>query len=663
MRIAPSSRALSLVPLILLTLLIGCSGSESEIVADTDLAPARLTREPCRDQSPQRRALFGDLHVHTSYSMDAYLFETRTTPLDAYRFAIGEEIRVAPLDSAGRPTRRQSIDRPLDFAAVTDHAENIANVALCTRPNSPVFDSESCRVYRGDEFEMNSMSLLDLVHFVKKRILAAEHDEVCGVDGRVCRDAIKGPWHDIQMAAEKYYDRSEDCSFTTFVAYEYSLSPNLSKVHRNILFKNEVTLPTPIHALEEPEPLIMLTRLRDECVDGIEGCDALSIPHNSNLSDGRMFRTEYPGAMNEIQEARFARLRSQMEPVIEIMQVKGDSECRNGLSGVNGVDELCGFEKMREMTSPPAPDCEGEIGSGALIGKGCVDRNDFARFALIAGLAEEERIGVNPFQFGFGGSTDEHSGTMGDVAEWKFGKSGSGAAARPNTNPGGLFAVYAEENSRDSIFEALRRREAFGTSGPRIEPRFFAGWELDADLCDDPNAIARADAAGVPMGNVLPPHNEASTNSPAFFVSALRDAGTPDHPGGKLERIQIIKGWVGEGGTYEQRVFDAAGQKADAADLDLGTCQPSGAGADSLCQVWRDPDFDPNQRAVYYSRVLEMPSCRWTQLRCVESDSESRPASCDDPKIPKTIRERAWTSPIWVSPPAPTTGLVSLEIH
>ncbi|MDC1295798.1 DUF3604 domain-containing protein, partial [Myxococcota bacterium] len=415
-------------------------------------------------------------------------------------------------------------------------------------------------------------------------------------------------------------------------------------------FKTEIALPRPIHALEEPDPLVMLTRLRDECVDGLEGCDVVSIPHNSNLSDGRMFRAEYPGTMNELQEARFARLRAEMEPVVEIMQIKGDSECRNGLIGVTGVDEECGFEKMRGMTSSPPPDCDGEIGSGALVGKGCVDRNDFARFALIAGLAEEERIGVNPFQFGFGASTDEHDGTMGNVGEWSYGEVGSNEARRTNTNPGGLFAVYAEENSRGAIFDALQRRETFGTSGPRITPRFYGGWGFDPNLCSDQDAIASADTSGVPMGGVLTTGEASQGGSPEFFVAASRDVGTTTHPGGKLERIQIVKGWLGEEGTYEHRVYDVAGSPAPTEALDLNTCEPNGVGADSLCSIWRDPDFDPNQRAVYYSRVLEVPSCRWTQRRCIENDSANRPAHCADSNLPKTVRERAWTSPIWYSP-------------
>lgn len=618
-------------------------------------APTPRDRAPCADRTPTRRALFGDLHVHTARSMDAYVFDTRSSPSDAYRFAKGEEVLLAPLDAEGRPTRRHRIDRPLDFAAVTDHAENFGQVSLCTTPGSPVYDTESCALYRGEGVAFAPGDFLATVRLVSMRSLAADTDEVCGEHGRRCRDAIDDYWQEVQRAAETHYDRSADCAFTTFVAYEYSFSPSLSKVHRNVIFRNEIVLDRPIHALEEPEPLTMLRRLRDACNDGKPGCEALAIPHNPNLSDGRMFRTEYPGTMNVQQEARAARMRAAMEPVVEMMQAKGDSECRNGLVGVGGpVDELCGFEKMRSIAVPDPPDCEGGIGAGSLIGRGCVDRNDFVRTALVAGLEEEARIGANPFAFGFIASTDDHDGTMGDVREDDLPELGGRLASRPNTNPGGLAGVWAEENARDAIFDALQRRETFGTSGPRIEPRLFAGPALDADLCERPDAIESAYATGVPMGGEL---SLAAGEAPRFFVTAARDPGSEDLPSNRLERIQIVKAWLGEGGVYEQRVYDVAGEaipeEAVSVDPDAeDTCDPVPAGHATLCAVWQDPGFDPGRPAVYYARVLEAPSCRWSTRLCLDTPEAERPAFCGDPSVPTTIRERAWTSPIQVRPKA-----------
>jgi len=643
-------------PLALLASGCGETGSTPQAGATpVASAPSLRTRASCRDHAPTKRAFFGDLHVHTTRSMDAYLFDTRTTPDDAYRYAKGETIRIAPLDADGQGTLPQQIDRPLDFAAVTDHAENFGPVSLCTRPDSPVYDTQSCHTYRGEGFGETPTDFLETVAFVRRRILAIDDDEVCGAGGRRCRDAVDDFWAETQRAAETHYDRSARCAFTTFVAYEYSLSPELSKIHRNVVFRNEIALDRPIHAIDEPEPLTMLRRLRDECNDGRVGCEALAIPHNPNLSDGRMFRAEYPGTLNPRQETRAARLRAEMEPLVEIMQVKGDSECRNGLLGVGGaVDELCQFEKMRSIAAPEPPDCDGEPGAGALAGGGCVDRNDYVRTALVAGLAEEARIGANPFEFGFIASTDAHDGTMGNVAEWGTMAEGRSGPVRVSTNPGGLAGVWAEENARDALFDALRRRETFGTSGPRIEPRLFAGWDLDEDLCEATNRIERAYAGGVPMGGEL--NAAEGAGSPRFLLAAQRDPGTRAHPGQRLERLQIVKGWVGEDGVFEQRVTDVAGTKIADEVLSTKTCAPPEQGRDALCSVWTDPDFDPSQAAVYYARVVETPSCRWSTRLCNTLPQAERPAHCEDASVPKRVRERAWTSPIWVRPATPSAN-------
>ena len=222
---------------------------------DADVrASGEVARTLCADAVPTRRALFGDLHVHTALSIDAYLFNARTTPSDAYRFSKGETIRIAPLDVEGRGTNAQTIDRPLDFAAVTDHAENFGPVSLCTRPDSPTWDTPSCRFFRGDGDTAQPRSLSESGPLIGARVNALDADEVCGEDGRRCRDAMLDFWGEIQNAAERHYDRSEGCAFTTFVAYEYSLAPALSKVHRNVVFRNDIVLDRPIHALDEPEP-------------------------------------------------------------------------------------------------------------------------------------------------------------------------------------------------------------------------------------------------------------------------------------------------------------------------------------------------------------------------------------------------------------------------
>ena len=216
------------------------------------------------------------------------------------------------------------------------------------------------------------------------------------------------------------------------------------------------------------------------------------------------------------------------------------------------------------------------------------------------------------------------------------------------------MGVWSEENSRDAIFDAIERRETFATSGPRITPRFFGGWGFGLELCDDPGLVAAGYAGGVSMGGVLTPA-EQSGLAPTFVASVARDPGTPEHPGGRLDRLQIIKVWYGEEGGFHEEVHDVAGRLAsiesrEPASVDLETCQPEGRGYDQLCGVWSDPAFDPDRAAAYYVRVVENPSCRWSWRACLAIPEAERPAGCSDPAIPRVIQERAWTSPIWFEP-------------
>ena len=619
---------------------------------------ALAPREPCKLQVAERQPLFGDLHVHTRVSMDANALGTSTTPDDAYRFAMGETIEVFTGDpSSGM--REARIDRPLDFAAVTDHAEWMAEVSLCTTPGSATYESTGCQIYRGED-ESVLAKILGLKGF-RARIggllgLLGRRSDVCGDEDEICRGELGAVWRANQASAERAYDRSEACSFTSFHAWEYSHSPYSTKVHRNVILRNEIVPELPISSLETPREIDLRHQLVDLCNDTGTGCEAIAIPHNPNLSNGQMFKVEYAD-LPEAQQKEEAALRARLEPIVEMMQIKGESECRNGMYGVVGEpDELCNFEKARDLGLQEFEDCEEGSGYGAQAGRGCSSRTDFVRYALLEGLREKERIGVNPYAFGFIGSTDNHMSAPGAVSEasapYKFGATpemllgiGDKKRAPAFWNPGGLAGVWAEENTRDSIFDALKRKEAFSTSGPRIVPRFFGGWNIDPDICSSPNFARSGYASGVPMGGQLGERPPKAT-APVFAVAALADPGLPSRPGGLLQRIQIIKGWVDEEGLFHQEVHDIAGNAENGADVDLATCTPKGEGAASLCGVWRDTDFDPDREAVYYARVIENPSCRWSTQVCLGLPEEERPDGCTSDRLPRTIQERAWTSPI-----------------
>jgi hypothetical protein len=433
--------------------------------------------------------------------------------------------------------------------------------------------------------------------------------------------------------------------------------PGGGNVHRNVVFRNERVPDRPATYYEAHTAEALWSATERDCLERGDGCDAALIPHNSNVSDGRMWPdTRDDGSPLTREDA--AR-RAALEVLVEVIQHKGGSECRAG-----GADELCGFEALpwNVMQDSALRWRWGEAAPRA-----------YAREALGAGLAHHARIGANPFRFGLIGSTDTHLATPGLVDEDMHGGHAAGTVSsrleappipdQIQFSPGGLAVLWAEENSRDALFAAMRRREAYGTSGPRIALRFFGGWEYDEAMCGSADFAARGYAGGVPMGGELPEPaaaDGAAPPAPSFAVWALRDAGTPDFPGTPLQRIQIVKVALEDGAPVE-RVMDVAGSAGTDADVDLATCAPRGAGADQLCQVWRDPDFDPAAHAVYYARAIESPSCRWQTWVCnragvrCEDPATIGPGldACCDAEVPKTIQERAWSSPIWYAPAPP----------
>lgn len=635
---------------------------DESVYAARDFA-AQPDSLPCAQADPDRRALFGDLHVHTYLSSDAWNFGMRLKPTDAYRYAFGEAVGL-PLGD--QPFARQvAIDRPLDFAGVTDHAEFLGEQSLCLDPDTDAFETSFCEVMRRGEGRAPQLVVKIMSPFSTRDI------DVCGEDGQRCVERSTAAWREIIDAAETWHDRSGDCTRSTLIGYEYSSFRMGSNLHRNVVFRNASVLARPVSYLETTREWDLWRILKEQCLDSDTDCDVMAIPHNANISNGRMFAVDYPGARSlDAQRAR-ARLRQRIEPLAEIMQHKGDSECRNGLPGVLGAaDELCDFEKFEDMvfrSTVGENDTVGECYSGPLadwvphLGPSCLDRNSYLRYALATGLAEEQRLGVNPFKFGIMASTDTHNAMAGGVAEWNFpGHLGIGDATaqervqfnaeipgNASNNPGGLIGVWAEENSRDAIFDAMRRREVFGTSGPRILPRFFGGWSLPTDLCERPDMVRRAYATGVPMGSDLP---AVAGEAPRFLVSAAADPGTADRPGIPLQRLQVIKLWADDEGNSWQRVYEVAGDRDNGASVDLATCETRGSGSAQLCSVWQDPEFDAAKPAVYYLRAVENPSCRYTAYQCLSLPDAERPTDCATPLFNPVIQERAWSSPIWYSP-------------
>jgi hypothetical protein len=628
--------------------------------------------QTCDNYEAVRQPFFGDLHVHTSYSSDAFVFYVRNSPREAYAFAKGTPITLP--DMEGLQTRMTQIDRPLDFVAITDHAEYFDATNICMTPGAPGYDSEACERLRGDNvgpcgppLPVNSIDTNNFWndnggHTDPPHSLC---EVIMGNDSSVCESYEVALWADMQAAAEEAYDRTSACTFTSFVAYEFTQAPENRNNHRNVIFRNDDVPQTAFSysdaTTRETAVSELHASLRTECLEAGGDCDVLTIPHNPNLSMGVLF--EDPATVAEAEERAF------FEPLVEVHQIKGNSECR---TGTGTTDEDCGFEltvmKYLDILNSPTDPTP-------------LPERSFVRNVLKDGLAIGQDLGVNPFKLGLAGGTDAHNADPGHTLEKDWPQDPGFAGAVPpggplavqlgpvisTWNPGGLTVAWAEENTRDSLFDAMRRKEVYATSGTRPVVRLFGGWSLDevVGLCGLTNRNEIGYAQGVPMGGDLA--SAPPSDAPTFLVSAMKDPGSLLHPGVDLQRIQIVKGWVDSMGDTHEMVYEVAGDPGNGAWVNETTCEPSGAGFNELCTVWTDLAFDPTQPAFYYARVFENPSCRYSTFSCINSiginpfhyDDEGEPEcptqeaggeTCCNPAVKPVMQERAWTSPIWYTP-------------
>jgi hypothetical protein len=574
--------------------------------------------------NPLRQAYFGDLHLHTSYSLDTYLGGAMgVDPDTAYRFARGDVV-----DYGGQPMQRRE---PLDFLAVTDHIEGLGVANELDDPESSLSRSAVGNRLRAIVDAMTGADgRVDVENFLDK---PREYNDLLEVSqayawGRKnelpaeLRPASTAAWaREVDFANRNY----RPGRFTTFIAYEWTSAADGANLHRNVIFRGN-SAPDPFTAWDSRHPEALW-----DWLDAIRkrGFEALAIPHNGNASDGLMFA--WLDSASGYIDRKYSEQRQANEPLSEISQNKGTSETHPLLSP---NDEFANYEIYDYMEADRRH--AGRPGGSYL------------RDALGRGLVLQREVGVNPYKYGFAGASDLHSGlsvsAQADYAGSYY--KPNIAAGRPSreeaasiltvgsrrveqnrqTMPGSLTGVWAESNTRESIYDALRRRETFATTGTRLKIRFFGGWDLTDAILGDVDWVRAAYQRGVPMGGdlvALP----ANANAPAFVVWASKDPG-----GANLDRLQVIKVWEDKG-QQKERVFDVA----------LGT-RANSVGSPELKVVWTDPDFDPRQLAAYYTRVLEVPSPRWTTLLAAEIRV---PVPSD---VPATIQQRGWSSPIWYTP-------------
>jgi len=591
------------------------------------LASAQSVGEPGRDSkqpNPLRNLYFGEQHLHSSWSADAYATGSRQTPEDAYRWALGEEITLS--------TTKEKIKKstPYDFVALTDHAEYLGVFPSFGDPDNPVSKTKAAQMFIHPDPKNPLQGANAVIRSFKSGV---------PIDDFVHTETILDMWKQHVEIANKY---NKPGKFTALIAYEWTSIPDSQNLHRNVFFRGDEGPEAPFTAFDSVDPEDLWTYLE---IQRTAGRECFAIPHNGNVSNGLMYSPlDYRG--DPIDE-RYARRRALNEPLTEIIQTKGSSDTHPILSP---NDEFADFEMFPNLIST------------STVSK---VKHGYIRQALTDGLIHEEKLGTNPFKFGIVSGADVHSGYSGNE-EWNWhGAHGSQDDTpkrrldpKPNSSgeagfivgSAGATGVWAVENTRAGVFDAMKRKETYGTSGPLIRLRFFGGWDYADGLVEDPQFVEKAYAGGVPMGGDLPEQPELA-KGPTFAIWAVKDPES-----GNLDRVQVVKGWV-EKGKPRERIYEVALSDGREVDAKSGKAPPVGSTVDiknatytndigdtQLSVVWEDPDFDASQRAVYYVRVLEIPTPRW-------STYDAKKLGVEPPKdVPATLQERAWSSPIWYTP-------------
>jgi hypothetical protein len=630
-------RGLRLAAMAMAVALIACGESGEPVEPEPmeqapEAAPEAHAAVPAAEPPPgpaDRRALFGAVHVHTGYSFDAFTNGTVSRPEDAYAWARGEPIQ------GNKAGLMLQIRTPLDFYAVSDHAEMMGVFPRMRDPESPLSQ-----------------------HPMAARVLSEEQNEAMQAFAEILRDFSAGEvdpaftdpeisrsvWQEIVTTADAHYAPGE---FTTFPAFEWTSNPDQRNLHRVVVFRDSRVVPELAYSSidsDRPEDLWRWMEAQREA-----GSTLLAIPHNGNASDGLMF--SLVDSDGKPLDAAYAEARMGNEPIYEISQIKGTSETHPELSP---NDEFAAFELWDYTLSADAVPTTQR-------------RGGYARQALLDGLTLASEGKGNPFRYGFIGDTDTHNAAASHEEDNYTGKFAFetvpshrllGLEGQPEGqkqqvrefSSGGLAGVWAEENTRESIYDAMLRRETFGTSGPHISVRLFGGWEYTEANLESPDVPAMGYAGGVPMGGELGSAPEGG--SPSFLIWAMKDPRS-----GNLDRVQVVKGWVDADGTQHEAVHDVAWSDGREPSPETGKLPPVGNTVDAttatytnsigdaqLRAVWSDPDFDPARHAFYYVRVLEIPTPRWSTRDAVALGKEIPDG------LPVSLQERAWTSPIWYTP-------------